>query len=85
MNARELTFATLASPLARSQTQAVIDFVTASLPRATCRLDVLPSPVMAVQKDDITPCGLSVILQMAAGVVQLYLAQGAPCHHAAGL
>ncbi len=52
MKSRVLSFASLASPLARSQTQAVIDRIQAVLPRITCQLNVLPSPVKVTDKDD---------------------------------
>jgi hydroxymethylbilane synthase len=44
---RILTFGSLASPLARNQTQAVIDLVQARHPRLTCQLNVWDSPVSA--------------------------------------
>lgn len=52
MNSRVLSFASLASPLARSQTQSVIDQIQDHLPRVTCQLNVLPSPV-----PDTVKCG----------------------------
>lgn len=45
MKNRILTFGSLASPLARNQTQAVIDLVQARHPRLTCQLNVWNSPV----------------------------------------
>jgi hydroxymethylbilane synthase len=39
-----LSFGSLASPLAKNQTQAVIDRVQQENPRATCQLSILPSP-----------------------------------------
>ena len=45
-----MSFASLASPLARSQTQAMIDRIQDLLPRVTCQLNVLPSPVKAPTK-----------------------------------
>lgn len=52
MKSRVLSFASLASPLARSQTQAVIDRIQDELPRVTCQVNVLPSPVAPLAKDD---------------------------------
>ncbi len=52
MKSRVLSFASLASSLARSQTQAVIDRIQHDLPRITCQLNVLPSPVAPQAKDD---------------------------------
>ena len=52
MKSRVLSFASLASSLARSQTQAVIDQVQDDRPRLTCQLNVLPSPVAAEHKSD---------------------------------
>ena len=45
MKSRVLSFGSLASPLARSQTQTVIDRIQEKLPRLTCQLNVLASPV----------------------------------------
>jgi hydroxymethylbilane synthase len=44
VKARVLSFASLAAPLARSQTQAVIDRIQAVMPRVTCRLTILSPP-----------------------------------------
>ncbi len=51
MKSRVLSFASLASPLARSQTQAIIDQIQEHLPRITCQLNVLPTPVADQDKD----------------------------------
>jgi hydroxymethylbilane synthase len=48
---RVLSFASLATPLARSQTQSVIDQIQDYLPRVTCQLNVLPSPVPDTTKN----------------------------------
>lgn len=50
MKSRVLTFGSLASSLARNQTQAVIDAIQALTPRLTCQLNIWPSPVE--DKDD---------------------------------
>jgi len=52
VKSRVLSFASIASPLARSQTQAIIDRIQEHLPRITCQLNVLPSPVEDADKDD---------------------------------
>ncbi len=52
MKPRVLSFASLASPLAGSQTQAIIDRIQEHLPRVTCQLNVLPSPIEADEKSD---------------------------------
>ncbi len=44
MKSRVLTFCSLDTPLARSQTQAVIDRVHEAMPRLTTQLTLLPSP-----------------------------------------
>ncbi len=51
MKSRVLSFASLASPLARSQTQAIIDQIQEHLPRVTCQLNVLPTPIKDEAKD----------------------------------
>jgi hydroxymethylbilane synthase len=51
VKARVLSFASLASPLARGQTQVVIDRMQALMPRLTCQLTVLPSPVPAAKRN----------------------------------
>ena len=52
MKSRVLSFASLASPLARSQTQAIIDQIQEHLPRVTCQLNVLPTPIEEKDKAD---------------------------------
>ncbi len=52
MKSRVLSFASLASPLARSQTQAIIDQIQEHLPRVTCQLNVLPTPIQEKDKAD---------------------------------
>jgi hydroxymethylbilane synthase len=47
---RVLSFGSLASPLARSQAQVVIDRIQEKLPRLTCQLNVLNSPVGEQEK-----------------------------------
>lgn len=44
MKNRVLSFGSLASPLAKNQTQAVLDLLQAENPRLTCQLNILPSP-----------------------------------------
>ena len=68
MKSRVLSFASLASPLARSQTQAVIDRIQELMPRVTCQLNVLPSPVADRDKDD------EVFVAVSRGEIQ-YLEQ----------
>lgn len=52
MKSRVISFGSLASPLARNQTQAVIDRIQATLPRLTCQLNIWDSPVNEVDKQD---------------------------------
>ncbi len=54
MNLRVLKFATLSSPLARSQTQTVIDHIEAQLEGVSCRMDALSSPVSASTRAEAT-------------------------------
>jgi hydroxymethylbilane synthase len=51
VKARVLSFASVDAPLPRAQTQAVIDRIQEVLPRVTCQLNVLPSPVSAAERD----------------------------------
>ncbi len=44
METRVLNFGSLTSPLAKNQTQAVIDRIRREIPRADCRLDILTPP-----------------------------------------
>ena len=46
MKSRVLSFGSLSSPLARNQAQGVIDRIQERLPRLTCQLNLLPSPVV---------------------------------------
>lgn len=50
MKSRVLSFGSLASPLARNQTQNIIDRLQAAQPRLTCQLNILPSPVADADK-----------------------------------
>jgi len=59
VKARELNFATLVSPLARSQAQAVINLIATYLPQIDCQLDILPSPVPVQQKSEAIFASLS--------------------------
>lgn len=52
MKSRVLSFGSLASPLARNQAQWVIDRIQERLPRLTCQLSLLPSPVPEVDRAD---------------------------------
>ncbi len=52
MKSRVLSFGCLASPLARNQAQWVIDRIQQRLPRLTCQLNLLPSPVAEEAKRD---------------------------------
>ncbi|MEN8006810.1 MAG: hypothetical protein ABFS42_07315 [Candidatus Krumholzibacteriota bacterium] len=45
MKSRVLSFGSLASPLARNQTQAVIDRIQERQPRLTCQLNIWDSPI----------------------------------------
>ena len=45
MKSRVLSFGSLASPLARTQTQAVIDTIQDLMPRLTCQFNIWESPV----------------------------------------
>ena len=45
MKSRVLSFGSLSSPLARNQAQRVIDGIQERMPRLTCQLSLLPSPV----------------------------------------
>ena len=50
MKSRVLSFGSLASPLARNQTQAIVDALQAAAPRITCQLNFLASPVAESDK-----------------------------------
>jgi hydroxymethylbilane synthase len=50
VKSRVITFGSLASPLARNQTQAVIDRIQERQPRLTCQLNLWDSPVSAQAK-----------------------------------
>lgn len=69
MNSRVLSFATLASPLARSQTQAMIDRIADHLPRVISPVNVLESPIPDLAKAD------EVFVAMSGGEVE-YMCQG---------
>lgn len=45
MKNRVLSFGSLASPLAKNQTQAVLDRLQQENPRVTCQVNILPSPL----------------------------------------
>jgi len=69
VNSRVLSFASLASPLARSQAQAMIDRIEDHLPRVICQLNILPSPIPDMAKTD------EVFVAMSGGEAE-YLCQG---------
>ena len=50
MKSRVISFGSLASPLARNQTQTVIDRIQDSQPRLTCQLNIWDSPTTAAEK-----------------------------------
>ena len=52
MKSRVISFGSLASPLARNQTQAIIDRIQERQPRLTCQLNIWESPVPARDKSD---------------------------------
>ena len=52
MKSRVISFGSLASPLARNQTQAIIDRIQERQPRLTCQLNIWESPVPAREKFD---------------------------------
>lgn len=52
MKTRTLSFGSLASPLARNMTQALIDLIVARHPRLTCQMNVWSSPVGDAAKKD---------------------------------
>ena len=52
MKSRVLSFGSLATPLARTQTQAVIDRIQEHLPRLTCQLNIWDSPVSGLDKEN---------------------------------
>ncbi len=59
MKSRVLSIGSLSSPLARNQAQWVIDGIQQRLPRLTCQLSLLPSPVADADKRDepfVTAC-----------------------------
>ncbi len=52
MKSRVISFGSLASPLARDQTQAVIDRIQKRQPRLTCQLNIWDSPVTDREKEN---------------------------------
>jgi len=52
LKSRVISFGSLASPLARNQTQAIIDRIQERQPRLTCQLNIWESPVPAREKFD---------------------------------
>lgn len=52
MKSRVISFGSLASPLARNQTQAVIDRIQELQPRLTCQLNIWDSPISRGAKAD---------------------------------
>ena len=52
MKSRVISFGSLASPLARNQTQAVIDRTQERQPRLTCQLNIWDSPVTSREKEN---------------------------------
>ncbi len=52
MKSRVLSFGSLATPLARNQTQAVIDLIQEHQPRLTCQLNIWDSPIMNRDKEN---------------------------------
>ncbi|RKZ16615.1 hypothetical protein DRQ50_05925 [bacterium] len=52
MKTRVLIFGSLSSTLARNEAQAVIDRIQERLPRLTCQLSLLPSPVTDAEKEN---------------------------------
>jgi len=52
LKSRVLSFGSLASPLARNQTQAIVDALQTASPRITCQLNFLASPVADHDKSD---------------------------------
>lgn len=51
MKNRVLNFGSLASPLAKNQTQAVLDRLQQEAPRLTCQVNLLPSPLAEDETD----------------------------------
>lgn len=52
MKSRVISFGSLASPLARNQTQAVIDRIQERQPRLTCQLNIWDSPFSSQEKEN---------------------------------
>jgi len=52
VKSRVLSFGSLSSPLARNQAQRVIDAIQERMPRLTCQLSLLPTPVADADKRD---------------------------------
>ncbi len=52
MKTSVLSFGSLTSPLAKNQTQAVIDWIQQDNPRVTCQLNILPSPLEETDNAD---------------------------------
>jgi hydroxymethylbilane synthase len=50
LKSRVLSFGSLGTPLAKSQTQVVIDRLQQVLPRLTCQITVIPSPIEDARK-----------------------------------